>query len=126
MKTITVPIIKNDEDLKAALSRIEDLLRSDDAEADDEIQVLGLLIHAYEAVHVKFSDPDPIQVLQFVMEERGLKDKDLIPFLGSQPRVSDVLRRKRRLTVEMIRRLSEGLGIPAAALISSGDKAAVA
>jgi HTH-type transcriptional regulator / antitoxin HigA len=126
MKTVTVPVIKSEEDLKRALARIEELMRSDNKDVDDEIQILGLVIHAYESEHIRFGDHDPIEVLEFVLAERGLKDRDLIPYIGSQPRVSEILSRKRRLTIDMIRNLSEGLGIPAGALMGNGHKISAA
>ncbi len=126
MRTVTVPIIETDEDLRQALAHVEELMNSEGKDVDDLIRILTLVIHAYESEHIRFRDPDPVEVIEFVLSERGLKAKDLIPYIGSQPRVSEVLGRRRRLTVEMIRRLSEGLGIPAAALIGSVDKVSAA
>ena len=126
MKTVLAPVIKTDEDLAEALARAEVLLKLDGDEADDELRILALVIQEYENEHIRFRTPDPIEILQFVIDERGLRPKDLVPYIGSQPRVSEVLSRKRRLTVDMIRNLSDGLGIPAAALVGASDSASAA
>ena len=83
----------------------------------DTLDVLTLLIADYEAKHFPIADPDPIQFLEYVMESRGLTRKDLEPYVGSRGRVAEVLNRSRSLTLEMIRRLSEGLGLPADVLV---------
>src|SRR5213594_576730 len=75
----------------------------------DALDVLTLLIADYKTRHFPIADPDPIQFLEYVMESRGLTRKDLEPYLGSRARVAEVLNRNRALTLEMIRRLSEGL-----------------
>lgn len=87
----------------------------------DRLEVLVLLIQAYEAKHYPIADPDPIMFLQHAMEARGLKRKDLEPYIGSRARVAEVLNRVRPLSLEMIRRLSEGLGLPAEVLIQRYD-----
>ena len=110
--------IKTKRDYQAALKRADQLwdapLGSAEADAHD---VLTLLIADYEAKHFPIADPDPIQFLEYVMESRGLTRKDLEPYLGSRGRVTEVLNRGRPLTLQMIRRLSEGLGLPADVLI---------
>lgn len=83
----------------------------------DTLDVLSLLIADYEAKHFPIEDPDPIQFLGYVMESRGLTRKDLEPYLGSRARVAEILNRTRSLTLEMIRRLSEGLDLPADVLV---------
>ena len=76
------------------------------------------LVEAYEAKHFPIPEPDdPVQVLEYYMESRGLSRSDLIPYLGSKERVSEILNRKRGLSLEMIRRLHSGLGIPAELLM---------
>ena len=85
--------------------------------AADRLEVLTLLIEAYEREHYPIADPDPIEFLQHVMEARELSRKDLEPFIGSRARVAEVLNRVRPLTLDMIRRLAAGLRIPADVLV---------
>ena len=80
-----------------------------------------MLIQEYEREHYPIPDPEPIDFLLHVMDARGLTRKELEPFIGSRARVADVLNRVRRLSLEMIRRLSMGLGIPAEVLIQLYD-----
>jgi HTH-type transcriptional regulator / antitoxin HigA len=82
--------------------------------------VLATLIDVYEASHFPMDAPDPVAAIEFRMEQQGLTRKDLEPLLGSRTRVSEVLNRKRGLSIEMIRRLHEALGIPAEVLIRVG------
>ena len=90
------------------------------AEAD-RLEVMTLLIQEYEREHYPIPDPEPIDFLLHVMDARGLTRKDLEPFIGSRARVAEVLNRVRPLSLEMIRRLSTGLGIPAEVLIQPYD-----
>lgn len=83
----------------------------------DRLEVLTLLIEAYERKHYPIEAPDPIDFLQHIMEARGLARKDLEPYIGSRARVAEVLNRVRPLTLEMIRRLATGLELPADVLI---------
>ena len=83
----------------------------------DRLEVLTLLIQEYEREHYPIPNPEPIDFLLHVMDARGLMRKDLEPFIGSRARVAEVLNRVQPLSLEMIRRLSTGLGIPAAVLI---------
>ena len=83
----------------------------------DRLEVLTLLIQDYEREHYPIPDPEPIDFLLHVMDARGLTRKDMEPFIGSRARVAEVLNRVRPLSLEMIRRLSTGLGIPAEVLI---------
>ncbi len=76
-----------------------------------------MLVEVYEKQHYPIEAPDPIDFLNYVMETRGLARKDLEPYIGPRGRVSDILNRVRPLTLDMIRRLSAGLGLPAAVLI---------
>lgn len=110
--------IKNKRDYKAALEEAEALWAAKDATRQaDRLEVLTLLIADYEARHYPIPDPDPIDFLHYVMETRGLTRKDLQPCIGSRGRVAEILNRTRPLTLEMVRRLSEGLHIPADVLI---------
>jgi HTH-type transcriptional regulator/antitoxin HigA len=110
--------IKSKRDYQAALKLVEALwdAREGSAEAD-RLDVLTLLIQDYEAKHYPIADPDPIDFLHGVMEQRGLGRRDLEPYIGSRARVAEVLNRVRPLTLDMIRRLSEGLGLPADVLV---------
>ena len=83
----------------------------------DRLEVLSLLIQEYEREHYPIPDPEPIDLLLHVMDARGLTRKDLEPFIGSRARVAEVLNRVRPLSLEMIRCLSTGLGLPAEVLI---------
>ena len=110
--------IKTKRDYQAALKLAEvRMTAKPGSRAADELDVLSLLIEAYEAKHYPIPDPDPIDFLQHIMEARGLSRKDLETYIGSRARVAEVLNRVRPLSLEMIRRLSEGLTIPADVLV---------
>ena len=110
--------VKTEKDYDAALARIEELWGADPGTPEgDELDVLLVLVGAYEDEHHPVPPPSPIEAIRFVMEQKGLKNADLIPYLGSRPRVSEILNGKRRLTLKMIRSLHLGLGIPAEILI---------
>ena len=107
--------IRTEADYEAALKDIEKLMESQPGTPEgDRMDVLVTLIEAYEAKHFPIPEPDdPVEVLEYYMESRGLNRSDLIAYLGSKERVSEVFNRKRGLSLEMIRRLHNGLGIPA-------------
>jgi len=107
--------IRTEADYEAALKEIEKLVESQpDTPQGDRMEVLVTLVEAYETKHFPIPEPnDPVEVLEYYMESRGLSRSDLIAYLGSKERVSEVLNRKRGLSLEMIRRLHNGLGIPA-------------
>ena len=111
--------IRNEADYQAVLKEIEKLLESQPGTPEgDRLDVLVTLVEAYEAKHFPIPEPDdPVQVLEYYMESRGLTRSDLIQYLGSKERVSEVLNRKRGLSLEMIRRLHNGLGIPTDLLV---------
>lgn len=106
---------------KAALKDIAALM---DADPDlgtpegDRLDILATLVQAYEAKHIQISAPDPIEAIKFRMDQSGLSVKDLEPIIGKSNRVYEVLNRKRPLTLAMIRRLHQSLGIPAEVLIA--------
>jgi len=110
--------IRTRKDYQAALAEADRLW---DAPArspeSDKLDVLTLLIEQYERTHFPIADPDPIDFLEHVMEARGLTRKDLEPYIGPRGRVSDILNRVRPLTLEMIRKLVEGLKLPSEVLI---------
>lgn len=110
--------IKTENDYQAALEEIEKLFEaSPDTPEGDKLEVLVTLVEAYEEKHYSIPKPDPIEAILYHMESRGLTRRDLQPYIGSRARVSEVLNRKRSLTMEMIRNLHKGLGIPAEILI---------
>jgi len=110
--------LKNERDYDAALARIEALMDAKPNTVEgDELDVLSVLVENYENKHHSIDLPDPVQAIRFQMEHYGLKDKDLIPYIGQSGRVSEVLSYKRKLTLPMIRRLQEGLNIPVISLI---------
>lgn len=111
-------LIKTEEDYSRALGRIETLM---DAEAGtteaDELELLTTLVEMYEDQHYPIDMPGPIEAIKFRMEQLGLKQQDLIPFIGSRSKVSEVLNRKKSLTLSMMRGLNKGLGISAEVLL---------
>ena len=110
--------IKTEQDYERALERVESLF---DAEPDtpegDELDVLVTLIEAWEDRHLAIEAPDAVEAIRFRMEQMGLQPKDLEPYIGGRGRVSEVLNRKRGLSLRMIRNLHEGLGLPYESLI---------
>ena len=110
--------IKTEADYRAALEEVERLFdAAPNTPEGDRLDVLATLIEAYEDRHFSIAVPDPIEAIQYHMESRGLSRRDLEPYIGSRARVSEVLNRKRPLSVDMIRNLHKGLGIPAEVLI---------
>lgn len=115
-----IRILKTDNDYRAALHEAEQLVATDPetgTKEADRLELLTLLLEDFEKRAFPFDIVDPIDAIEFRMEEQGLRQKDLVPILGSRSRVSEVLSRKRPLTVQMIRTLSAGLGIPADLLV---------
>lgn len=110
--------LKTEKDYENALQRIEVIF---DAPANsiegDEAEILSLLIENYENEFYPIEAPDPIEAIKIRMEEMNLKQKDLVVFIGAKSKVSEILNKKRRLTVEMIRNLSDGLRLSASLLI---------
>ncbi len=105
--------IRNDTELDTALAEMSRLWGSEpDTPEGDKFEVLALLINDYETKHYPKGPPDPIEAIKFRMEQGGLTRKDLEPYLGGKNRVSEVLSGKRRLSIKMIQRLHQGLGIP--------------
>lgn len=111
-------VIKTSKDYAAALARIEKLMDAKPRSPQgDELELLSLLVHQYEEEAFPIDQPDPVTAIRFRMEQQGLEPKDLVPFLGSRSRVSEVLSRRRGLSLKMIRALAHGLGIPADVLL---------
>lgn len=111
--------IRGEADYQAVLHEIEKLWESQPGTPEgDQMEILVTLVEAYEARNFPIPEPDdPVAVLEYYMESRGLSRADLIPYLGGKERVSEVLHRKRGLSLSMIRRLHAGLGIPADLLV---------
>jgi HTH-type transcriptional regulator/antitoxin HigA len=110
--------IRSKREHAAALKEAESLWNARKGSAqEDRLLMLALLVEAYEREHFPIPAPDPIELLSHVMEARGLSRKDLEPYIGSRARVAEVLNRIRPLSIDMIRRLCAGLGLPADVLI---------
>jgi len=110
--------IKTEADYETTLGRIGELMGAQlDTPEGDELDVLTTLVEHYEAQHYPIEAPNPIEAIRFRMEQYGLQDKDLVPYLGRSGRVSEVLNYKRKLTLTMIRKLHSGLNIPTESLV---------
>jgi HTH-type transcriptional regulator/antitoxin HigA len=119
---MTLRPIRTKREHQAALKEIESLWDAPNGSSEaDRLEVLTLLVEAYEREHYPIEAPDPIDFLQHVMEARGLSRKDLEPCIGSRARVAEVLNRVRPLTLEMIRKLASALNLPADVLIRGYD-----
>ena len=126
MKNSVRPV-RTKKDYEAALAEVEHLWGAKLGTPEgDRLDVLATLIDAYEAAHYPMDPPDPIEAIKFRMEQQGLTRKDLQPLIGTRTRVAEVLNRKRNLSISMIRRLHQTLGISAEVLIrpSRKDRAA--
>jgi len=111
--------IKTEADYQTALTEIEQLYTVSPGTAEgDRLEILITLVEAYEDEHYDIPGPDPIEAINYYMDSRGLARKDLEPYIGSRARVSEVLNRKRPLTLSMIRNLNVELGISADILIT--------
>ena len=114
--------IKNEKDYNSALRQIEQLLNAAPGTPEgDRLEVLATLVEVYEDKHYNIPLPDPVEAILYHLESRGLTRRDLEPFIGSRARVSEILNRRRSLSLEMIRKLSSGLGIPVEVLIQPYD-----
>ena len=110
--------IKTSRDYRQALKEIEGLMVAKrNTPEGDRLDVLVTLVEAWETKHYPLDLPDPVEAIKYHMDQGGLQPRDLIPFIGSRNRVHEVLNRKRPLTLKMIRRLHQELGIPAESLI---------
>ncbi len=115
-----IKVIKTEKDYEEALRLVEKLMSRDpdpDSEEGEQLSLVSTLIQDYEAKVLPESLPDPVDAIKFRMEQADLKPADLIPYLGSRSRVSEILSGKRQLTLDMVRALEAGLGIPAKILI---------
>lgn len=111
--------IKTEADYREALKRLDEIFDASIGTAEsDEADILGLLVDEYEKKHYSIEAPDPIEAIKIRMEEMDLKQVDLVDVIGSKSRVSEILNRKRKLTVEMIRNLSKRLSLSPELLIT--------
>ena len=116
---MTIKPIKTERDYQTALKEIERLWSAKrNTPKGDRLEVLVTLVEAYEQKHYKVEPPDPVEAIKFRMEQLGLKASDLAKILGGRSRVSEVLNRKRKLTVDMMRSLRKRLDIPAESLLA--------
>ncbi len=110
--------IKTDLDYQITLSRLEEIFDAPIGTPEsDEADILGLMIDEYEKKHYPIDAPDPIEAIKIRMEEMQLKQVDLVPEIGGKSRVSEILNRKRKLTVDMIRKLAAKLNLSAGLLV---------
>jgi len=117
-ETLAINPVRTGADYERALRDIEALMDARPGTAEgDELDVLATLVEAYEAEHHAIDAPDPIALVEFVMEQRGIDRSALEPMIGTRGRVSEILSRKRPLTLAMIRKLQTGLNLPADVLV---------
>ncbi|WP_198263131.1 helix-turn-helix domain-containing protein [sulfur-oxidizing endosymbiont of Gigantopelta aegis] len=111
--------IRNDKDLKFAFSQLDMVFQSKQGTSEfDEMEILVTLIEAYENKHYPISPPNPVEAIRFRMEQQGLTARDLEAFIGSSGRVSEILNKKRPLSLRMVKRLHDGLKIPYESLLA--------
>ena len=116
---MTIKPIRSEKDLRAAFKRLDVIFQAPAGTSEaDEMEVLVTLIEAYENKHYPISPPDPVEAIKFRMEQQGLSPADLQPYIGASGRVSEVLSRKRPLSLRMVKRLHEGLKIPYESLLA--------
>ena len=116
---MTIKPIRNDDDLKRVLRRLESIFQAEEQTPQaDERDVLMTLVEAYENKHYDFGPADPVEAIKFRMEQQGLTARDLEQFIGTSGRVSEVLNRKRPLSLRMVKKLHDGLKIPYESLLA--------
>jgi HTH-type transcriptional regulator/antitoxin HigA len=119
---MTSKAIRTDDDLRAVFRHLEGIYQADEGTPEaDEQDVLVTLIEAYENKHYAFGPADPVDAIRFRMEQQGLTPRDLEPFIGSSGRVSEVLNRKRPLSLRMVKQLHDGLKIPYESLLAGAS-----
>lgn len=113
-------LLKSEEDYEAALERIDEIFDAKEgSEEADERDLLTALVEIYEEKKYPIDSPDPVSAIKFRMEQEGLNNEDMVQYLGSKSRVSEIFSGKRTLSISMIRKLSSGLRIPADVLIQA-------
>jgi len=124
MKKPRLKVINTAREYRRALATIEELWDAKvGTEAHDALEVLALLVEDYEKRTFPLEEPDPVEAIRFRLEQAGKEPKDLVPILGSRSRVSEILNRKRSLSLSMIRKLHDALRIPFEALIPADSGA---
>lgn len=117
---MTIKLIKTEEDYNEAMARLELIFDAKKGSAEgDELELLSILIDNYEKIHYPIGLPDPIEAIKFRMEQMNYSQKDLANILGIKSRASEILNRKRKLSLEMIRKLHNKLNIPTEVLIQA-------
>jgi HTH-type transcriptional regulator/antitoxin HigA len=120
-------VIKTEAEYEAALAHVAELMEAGPGSPEEEeLELFALLVEQYERENFPIAPPDPVEAILFRMEQEGLSRKDLAVYIGSPSRVSEVLSRKRSLSLSMIRALHKGLGIPAEVLVQESRKPAAA
>lgn len=120
---IKLKVIKTEAEYEAALTHVEKLMDGATSPAKvEELELFAVLVETYEREHFPIGLPDPIEAIKFRMEQQGLEQKDLVRYIGSQSKVSEVLNHKRPLSVAMMRELNQGLGIPAEVLLQKSGE----
>ena len=115
---MNIRLIKTKKDHKLALKRLEEIFDAKSGTTEgDELEILSILIEKYENEQFIIDHPDPIEAIKFRMDQLGYNSTDLAQFIGYKSRVSEILHRKRKLTIEMVRILSKKLNIPAEVLL---------
>ena len=116
---MNIKLIKTERDYHSAIKRIEDLWGAKkDTTEGDELDLLVTLVESYETKHYPIAPPAPIDAIKFRMEQMGMTKADMVKYLGSQSRVSEILSGKRKLTLKMVKSLYKGLKIPAEILLA--------
>lgn len=117
-----IRLIHTEADYQTALRRIRKLWEAEPGTPEaDELEILAMIVNKYEEEHYSIEEPDPIEYIKIRMEELGLKQEDLVPYMGNKGNVSKVLSRKRSLSLEMIRNLHRGLHFPLDVLIAESN-----
>ena len=116
-------LIKNEVEYEKALSMIDELMDAEPGTSQgDELELVVTLVELYENKDHPIGLPDPVEAIKFRMEQMGLKQKDMVPYFGSRSKVSEVLSRQRPLSLTMMRKLNEGLDIPAMVLLWDANR----
>ena len=111
-------LIKTEEDYKQALARLDEIFDAlPNTKEGDELEILSILIEKYEEKHYKIEFPDPIEAIKSRMEQMGISQTELSSIVGLKSRASEILNRKRKLTLEMIRKINDALKIPLEVLV---------
>ena len=115
-------IIKTEGDYDLAINRIDQIMEAKPGTPEfDELELLSTLVEVYEDQQYPIGRPDPVSAIKFRMEQMGLSQQDLVTFIGNRSKVSEILNRKRNLSLSMIRALNKGLGIPADILLGNSE-----